>query len=119
MNKLFRGIIILLFACFCKVEAYCQIDVNMDINEMVKNAKQQKNKAKKSKKKNSAGETLNLYGCDFQYVKETGSLEVTINKDEAGNVLGLDFGNESGFAVGTKPSYLYNIIFPGITAVKN
>ncbi len=72
-----------------------------------------------SKKKNSAGETLNLYGCDFQYVKETGSLEVTINKDEAGNVLGLDFGNESGFAVGTKPSSLYNIIFPGITAVKN
>ena len=72
-----------------------------------------------SKKKNPAGETLNLYGCDFQLVKETGSLDVTIKKDDAGNVLGLDFGNESGFAVGTKPSYLYNIIFPGITAVKN
>lgn len=51
MSKLFRNIITLLFACFFQINAYSQIDVNIDINQMVIDAHQQQTKTNKKGKK--------------------------------------------------------------------
>ena len=42
---------VLLFVCFCEIDAYSQIDINMDINEMVINAQRQKTKTSNNGKK--------------------------------------------------------------------
>lgn len=68
-----------------------------------------------------SGNDITLYGVDDELNDyDTGSIIVTIEKDSAGNVTGLDFGTDFGFWC-----YIENlganlgIVLPGITAVKN
>ena len=74
--------------------------------------------------KYSYGEAFYLYGYSGGYVGD-GSLNVTINKNDNGNVTGLTFDPNMGIWVMTfsDPEHENNvnlsIILPGITAVKN
>ncbi len=73
----------------------------------------------------SYGFPFYLYGlsADFSLL-DSGSMTVAIVKDDAGNVTGLDFGDEYGFwfitwkdqVMGTNVNF--NIILPGMTATK-
>lgn len=77
MNILIRSIIILFIVCFCNIEAYSQIDANMDINEMVKKAKQLKVKPKKGKKIKNDDQML-----DFPKIDAFTPIESTMKPEE-------------------------------------
>lgn len=51
MNKFIRNNVVLLTVCMVQINAFCQIDVNMDINQMVIDAQQHQTKTSKKRKK--------------------------------------------------------------------
>lgn len=69
------------------------------------------------------GASIYLYGSfidgqDLMYTDE-GSLEVTVLKDNEGNVTGLDLGSDYGFYCEIDGFGPLNLILPGITATKD
>lgn len=66
------------------------------------------------------GDAIYLYGLNAQgNGTSSGSMDIAIITDNAGNVTGLDFGEEWGFWVRTKAGANFCVVWPGITAVKN